>query len=204
MPNFAGLTFIQNLMKKTFLTICCFFVCLLSATAQSRMAEPKFIGEVSFVKADSTTVLLEKQTAMLKSKASASLYLFGVGAVKSRIHIEGTSASLRINPDKPVSFIVRCRDNESDPISIIKVFAFEVKGRQRRAEYSSATTFGGTSDNNFRLLPFRAEPYGDKSYLITLEECPAGEYGITVADPNNLNEKSLVISTFAIEGSEVE
>ena len=35
--------------------------------------------------------------------------------------------------------------------------------------------------------------------MITLDETPAGEYGITISNPNNIDEKQVIVSTFAID-----
>ena len=35
---------------------------------------------------------------------------------------------------------------------------------------------------------------------LTLDETPAGEYGITVSNPNNIDEKMVIVSAFGIDG----
>ena len=37
------------------------------------------------------------------------------------------------------------------------------------------------------------------SYLITLKEKPVGEYGITVRNPNSLDEKNIIVASFGID-----
>ena len=49
-------------------------------------------------------------------------------------------------------------------------------------------------------LRFSAEKYGESSYRLTFDERPAGEYGIIVSNPNNVDEKMVIVSTFAIDG----
>lgn len=87
----------------------------------------------------------------------------------------------------------------SDPISIISVFELTKKGKNRRAELSSASTFGGASDNNLEMVPFSGKKYGESSYMITLKEKAAGEYGIIVRNPNTLDEKTTIVATFGID-----
>ena len=66
-------------------------------------------------------------------------------------------------------------------------------------ELSSLSTFGGASSNNLELLPYTAKKYGESSYLITLKEKPVGEYGITVRNPNSLDEKNIIVASFGID-----
>ena len=40
------------------------------------------------------------------------------------------------------------------------------------------------------------------SDLLTFGEQPEGEYGIIVSNPNNVDEKMVIVSTFAIGGEE--
>ena len=46
----------------------------------------------------------------------------------------------------------------------------------------------------------RQEKYGESSYRLTFDERPAGEYGIIVSNPNNVDEKMVIVSAFAIDG----
>ena len=48
-------------------------------------------------------------------------------------------------------------------------------------------------------LRFSAEKYGESSYRPTFDERPA-EYGIIVSNPNNVDEKMVIVSAFAIDG----
>jgi hypothetical protein len=163
------------------------------------IAEPDFIGEVIAVKDGESTGLLEKNTVQLKTKAGASLYIVGVGSVKTRITVDGCCSKTTFKTSDDFSFIVKAVDNNTDPISIISIFKFEEKKNERRAEMSSSTTFGGASSNNLEYLRFSAKKYGTSSYILTLNEKPAGQYGIIVKNPNSLDEKNLIVATFAIE-----
>ena len=101
--------------------------------------------------------------------------------------------------DDDIRFIVKAVDNATDPISIINIFRFETNKKKRLAELASVSTFGSVKSNKLERLRFSAEKYGEKSYLLTLIDKPAGEYGITVSNPNSLDEKGTIVSTFAIE-----
>ena len=47
--------------------------------------------------------------------------------------------------------------------------------------------------------PFTAEKYGENSYYLTFGDAPAGEYGIIVTNPNNVDEKMIIVSAFGID-----
>ena len=48
-------------------------------------------------------------------------------------------------------------------------------------------------------LPFTASKYGESSYRLVFETRPNGEYGVIVSNPNNVDEKMVIVSTFAID-----
>ena len=84
-------------------------------------------------------------------------------------------------------------------MSIINVFRFEAKKDKRMAEMASVSSFGSVKSNKLERLSFTGRKFGESSYLITLDETPAGEYGITISNPNNIDEKQVIVSTFAID-----
>ena len=156
--------------------------------------EPEFIGEIVTVRPDGTVAKLEKQSVQMRTRANASAVIFGIGKA-----IEGPKAGVRLTAGQPASFIVRAVDNATDPMSIINVFRFEAKKDKRMAEMASVSSFGSVKSNKLERLSFTGRKFGESSYLITLDETPAGEYGITVSNPNNLDEKQVIVSTFAID-----
>ncbi|MDR2292242.1 MAG: hypothetical protein LBE11_02050 [Prevotellaceae bacterium] len=185
-------------MKKILLTIiCCISVCLFSYAQE--VEEPDFAGEVLLLKNGESVGILEKNTVQIKTKAGASIYLTGIGSVKSRITVEGCCAKTTVKSSDDFKFVIKAVDNNTDPIAVISIFKFEEKKKERRAEVSSASTFGGGSSNNLNYVTFSAKKYGTSSYLITLNEKQAGQYGITVKNPNALDEKNLIVSSFAVE-----
>ena len=157
--------------------------------------EPEFIGEIVTVRPDGTVAKLEKQSVQMRTRANASAVIFGIGKAKTKLIIEGPKAGVRLTAGQPASFIVRAVDNATDPMSIINVFRFEAK----MAEMASVSSFGSVKSNKLERLSFTGRKFGESSYLITLDETPAGEYGITVSNPNNLDEKQVIVSTFAID-----
>ncbi len=163
------------------------------------VAEPDFVGEVVMLKPDNSSLLLEKSTSRIRTAANAGVYMVGIGSVRSKIELEGCCAKTRIKSRDDVKFIVKAVDNNTDPMAIVKVFAFEKNKKIRRAELASMHTFAGAKSNTLKYLPFTAKKYGESSYLITLSEKPVGEYGVTVSNPNNVDEKSTIVSTFAVD-----
>lgn len=161
--------------------------------------EPAFIGEVVAVLPDGSASKLEKETVLIRTRANASATILGVGKAKTKLIIDSPEAAVRLKTDDAIRFIVKAVDNDTDPISIINVFRFEANKKRRLAELSSVSSFGSVKANKLERLRFTAEKYGEKSYLLTLIDKPAGEFGITVSNPNNLDEKGTIVSTFAIE-----
>ena len=148
------------------------------------------------VRPDGTVAKLEKQSVQMRTRANASAVIFGIGKAKTKLIIEGPKAGVRLTAGQPASFIVRAVDNA---MSIINVFRFEAKKDKRMAEMASVSSFGSVKSNKLERLSFTGRKFGESSYLITLDETPAGEYGITVSNPNNLDEKQVIVSTFAID-----
>lgn len=177
-------------------------VSVLSAqeSAEITCPEPEFIGETLFVNPDDgSPVQLEKQTVMMRSRVNATGIIFGIGKAKTKMIIEGTQAAVRVDGSKPIRLIVRAVDNQTDPLAIINIFRFECSKKQRLAELASVSTFGSVKTGKLDYVPYSGRKYGESSYLLTLEAHEPGEYGITVQNPNMQDEKSVIVSTFAIE-----
>lgn len=187
-------------MKKLYCLLLAFAACACPAFAQGpEIPEPDFIGEVTTVLPDGTTAKLEKETVLLRTRANASATIFGIGKAKTKLIVDTPEAAVRLKSGDDIRFIVKAVDNATDPISIINVFRFESNKKKRLAEISSVSSFGSVKANKLERLRFSAEKYGEKSYLLTLTDKPAGEYGITVSNPNTRDEKAVIVSTFAIE-----
>ena len=176
------------------------FALNVNAQTSITVEEPEFSGQVVYVKSETEGILLPKENAQIKTKAGASIYLVGIGSIKSRLHIAGAAAKTKIQRAEQAKFIVRAVDNKTDPLQIINIIRFDVKGKERRAEMSKANSFSGESSNNMHRLDFNAKKYGEDSYLVVLDNLAPGEYGVYVTNPNEKDEKnSLVIATFGVE-----
>lgn len=183
-------------MKKILL-ITSMGLCGMGVHAQATV-EPEFIGECMVLKPDQSTVLLEKHMTQTRSAMNAGMVITGFGSVKSKLQIEGCCSATKLKAGDDIQFIVRAVDNNTDPMAIIKIFEFDSSKKFRRAELASVNTFGTTKTNKLHYLNFTGKKYGQSSYLITLKDKPPGEYGITVTNPNSLDEKSTIIATFSI------
>lgn len=178
-----------------------FLVGLLASTFShsQEVAEPDFIGEAIVVKSDNSTVMLEKTISQLRTASNAAMIITGFGSVVTKLMVNGCCAKNRFPSSEPIKIIVKAVDNNTDPLAIVKIFKFDTYKKNRKAELSATNVFGRTKSNNLKYLPFTAKKHGTASYIITLSEQPEGEYGITVSNPNNLDEKSLVVSSFAFD-----
>ncbi len=152
---------------------------------------------------DGSAKKLEKHN--VKMRTGAGFYIAGFAASKSKtkVIVDGSSAQVRFQNGQPPVLIVRAADNKADPMSIVRIFRMKANKKQRAAVISAVGSFSVTS-NQMDYLPFTAKKYGESSYYLTFDETPAGEYGVIVSNPNNVDEKMVIVSTFAIEGSEEE
>ena len=66
-------------------------------------------------------------------------------------------------------------------------------------EVSSANLWGPVKKNTLDYVPFTAKKIGESSYLVTITNLKEGEYGISVVNPNALDQKEVVVSTFAVK-----
>ena len=146
----------------------------------------------------------------LKTLLGAALLLLA-GAAQAQTIPETTPEPefigeiVTVRPDGTVAKLekqsvqMRTRANAGAVIFGINCFRFEAKKDKRMAEMASVSSFGSVKSNKLERLSFTGRKFGESSYLITLDETPAGEYGITISNPNNIDEKQVIVSTFAID-----
>ena len=97
-----------------------------------------------------------------------------------------------------VELIFRNVDNLTYPLAVVKIFKFKKHKKKWATEVVSANLWGSVT-NNLDYIPFTAKKYGKSSYLIILNDLLPGEYGLTLVNPNALDQKETVISTFAVK-----
>lgn len=161
--------------------------------------EPEFAEETLLLTSDTQGVKLARENADVKTKAGASLYLVGIGKVKSRLVLTGTKSPSKATGSSTTRLILKAADNKTDPNSFVNIFKFEVKGKERRYQLAESGTFKDQS-NNLAAIDFKAKKYGDSSYYIVMEDLQPGEYGIIIGDPNHENTKNgAKVTTFTVE-----
>lgn len=183
-------------MKKRFLGIL-LATMTLSCYAQSEKLEPEYIGQVVVVNADSTTVLLEKETTQMKTSSTKFGYipLPGTGLLdKSKVNmvVKGAASKTKLKKGR-LTFIVRTGSNNVDPKDAFGVFQFEVKKKNRQYELAEAGLLSGVkSTTTFNTVPTLVKKYGTESYLVVIEDAQPGQYAFTTTDISN-------VSTFGVE-----
>lgn len=181
-------------MKKSYCLLLLPATCSCCIFAQApEIPEPDFIGEVITIHPDGNPGKLEKETVLLRTRANASATIFGIGKAKTKLIIDSPEAAVRLRGEQDIRFIIKAVDNATDPISIINIFRFDVSKKKRLAEVSSVSPFGSVKSNKLERPRFSAEKYSGKSYLLSLTDKPAGEFGITVSNPNNRDEKDMIV-----------
>lgn len=181
--------------KNVFITL--LLMCVAGMT-YAQEAEPEFVGEAVIVNGDKV-IPLNKEYSQVKTKAAASMYIVGIGTVKSKINIKGGSATARVNKEDDFYLIVKAVDNNSDPMSIVNIFEFETSKKARKAELSSANTYGGVNNDRLAYVEYTAKKYGKTSYLIKLKKPSTGEFGVMVRNPNNRDEKQIIVACFGVD-----
>ncbi len=187
------------MLKKFLFLMAATAVFSVGAVAQS--LEPDFEGEVMGVFPDGSAKKLEKHNVKLRTGAGFYIAGFAASKSKTKVIVDGGSAKVRFQDGQPLVLIVRAQDNKADPMSIVRIFRMKANKKQRAAVISAIGSFSVTS-NQMDYLPFTAKKYGKSSYYLTFDETPAGEYGVIVSNPNNVDEKMVIVSTFAVEGPE--
>jgi len=187
-------------MKRIFFTLMMSLLISISVDAQVTVSEPDFAEQTLLLTSDSTGVLLDRENGTIKTKAGASLYLTGIGKVKSRLTLKGVASSSTAKGDKATRLIVKAKDNTTDPNSFINIFKFEIKGKERRYQLAETGTLSKTETNNLSSVEYNAKKYGKNSYLIIMNNLTPGEYGIVFGDPNNANTKNeMKVTTFTVK-----
>ena len=198
---FADKCLNYQFMKKLFLSLIVALTSVTGLMAQSiTVTEPEFAEETLLLTSDSQGVKLSRESATVKTKAGASLYLTGIGKVKSRLTLKGIKSTSKAVGGSTTRLIIKAEDNKTDPNSFISVFKFEIKGKERRYQLAEAGTLSKTESNNLSSVEYKAKKYGESSYYIVLEDLTAGEYGIVIGDPNHENTKNgMKVTTFTVE-----
>ncbi len=186
-------------MKKILFTALLSVIIIHAKAQQITVEEPEFAEQSLVLTSDAAGKLLPRENAVLKTKAAASLYLTGIGKIKTRITLNGKNSTTIVKKEPTIKLIVKAVDNKTDPKSFINLFKFEVKQNKRQALVSELGTFSGASENSLSSIDYNAKKYGESSYLISLDNLTPGEYGMIMGDPNALTKKNtLMVTTFRV------
>lgn len=178
-------------MKK-FFSILFFGISTMCCHAQ---IEPDFEFEPYVFNADSTfEIPLPCESAYIKAKAAASMYLTGIGKIKSYYYINGITSSLHINKGVNNIIINTGGTSPQQSISIIKLETLQSKRRWKSGE---AGSFTGASANEDAAVVLKYKKYGDSSVIISTSALEDGEYCLAVTNMMT-NTKSAKVYTFSI------
>lgn len=157
-------------MKKALFTMLFMFLGITATFAQKvTVPEPEFADQTYLLTSNSEYVKLPREAGVVKTKAGASLYLTGIGKVKTRFTLSGKTAAVSAPAGQDVRLIVRAANNSTDPESFINIFPFEVKGKERRAQLAEVGTLSAAKENSLGQINFQAKKYGTSSYLIVMK-----------------------------------
>lgn len=154
-----------------------------SAQAQKvTVPEPEYKGQVAVINADSTTTLLQKETGEHKAKSSAFALVPIPGAslldrTKAYLTVKGAESPNKIS-SKKFSLIIRVKDNSEEPKNAFGIFKFETKKKERRFKMADIGFGSASATTNFTTVDYEAKKFGSSSYLVTLNDLLAGEYGV--------------------------
>ena len=120
--------------------------------------------------------------------------------IESHMHVEGSKAISRIKrTDNSIELLIRVADNNNEPTDCIRLFKFEQKKKERRAEMASVNTFGQASADNLNYIPFEGRKYGDSSYLIRFDVTEPCELGVIVNHSGAEKDGQLIIRCLGID-----
>lgn len=185
----------NGLMMRSVLAVVFVLTGVLLSSAQQ--TEPEFVGEAYLLKADGTSVQLDKEIGNFTSGMSWSH-----NSNKAFwIEVTGGHAKSRFAAGEPIQLVVRAVDSNSDPLTIVTIYKFKAKKKSRSAYLGrdNTGTFLKSKTSSEAMMRFSGKKYGTSSYLITPDGLTAGEYGMVVSNPNNRDEKKVVVSCFAID-----
>lgn len=155
-------------------------------TSYSQIVEPEFMYECGILVNDTSLIICEKQNGKITSKASASMFLTGIGKVKTRYQIPGSHSNVKVKKSDKIVLICRSASNSVDPNQVVNVYPMECKKKYRQVQIGEVGTFSGAEIKGDRI-PFKATKYGISSYRIEIANLPIGEYAVTILNPYSFN-----------------
>lgn len=97
-------------MSKKILTLALAILSISFAFAQKvTVPEPEFSDQTYLLTSNTEYVKLPRETGVVKTKAGASVYLTGIGKVKTRISLPGTTSSVAAKQGGDVRLYKSCQ-----------------------------------------------------------------------------------------------
>lgn len=182
-------------MKKALTLLICLLSCTMSWAQDVKEPDFAFEPYVYYENNGELGHALPVEEAYSKAKVGASVFLVGVGKVKTYYYVKGVNSKLRIS--LPGNSIVINTGNQS-PMQTLSINKFEVQGKTRRFQIGEAGTFTGAKTETEGSQQLRYKKHGQNSVIISLDDLEPGEYCITITNQMT-NSKSAKVYTFAIE-----
>ena len=116
------------------------------------------------------------------------------------IVLEGGHSSYVVPKDmKTISFVIKAKNNEIDPMELYRIVRFNSSKKDRRIQWMdfSPAFLGSEKAKKSGYVNFIAHKYGEQSYTLTLpeNEMLPGEYGIFFSIINGI---TIPVGTFSI------
>lgn len=186
---------IMNKYYTVYLVLFTFLITSFPLLAQ--VNEPDFIGNAFVLEPDNSYEDLDKEFGDFTSGISFSSNSWNAQSLE----ISGGEAQTRFSSEEPLELVVRAADNNSDPLSIISIYKLKSKRKKRTVALSedNSGTIMKSRTHSENMVSFNGKKYGESSYLLTLKNLEPGEYGVIVSNPNNRDEKRVIVSCFGID-----
>lgn len=149
--------------------------------------EPEFIGEAYIVDLDKNEFIkMERAIGQVQTKDQ----LMGL---ETKLYVKPKKSNVRVKTGV-MNVIVRVSDTNEDPNSFIKVSRFEVGSTRklslaRQNELTGIIIYGGRNDQE---LEFSYKKYGQFSFWLSFTVTKAGEYCISLSNPNKVDGKQSI------------
>ena len=173
-------------------TLFCTLIMSLVSVFAFAQTEPDFEMEpYVFNTADSTFAT----PLPCESAAGASLFLTGIGKVKTYYYIKGVKSSLEIDKNTSNIIINTGGTSPQQTLSIIKLETLDTKRRWKTGE---AGSFTGASSNEDNSVVLKYKKYGENSVIVSTSALEPGEYCLAITNMMT-NSKSAKVYTFRIK-----
>lgn len=166
-----------------------------SISAQS-LQEPEFEFEPYLLNVADSTLgkMLPVENAYAKAKAGASMYLVGMGKIKTYWYVDGKESSMVI----PAGSRIVINTGGKSPMQTLTINKMEQMGKKRRYQCGEAGTFTGATSGKETSENFKYKKYGKESVMIPLDGLEPGQYALSITNMMT-NNKSAKIYTFSIQ-----